>query len=244
MRRAKDDDRGSTFVIEIPLLKDTKLDPSKIAKDLLRAKCHIEGFAYVAFFCYGHFKMLLNHNDKKFHMELMNMKIYELFESTGIISVGKDNVATASGELASWFTVDFAKQVADQIVQAAQPLVDAVDKKKKEDCNGIVGFVKCGVLDLAKSVVGAAADGVAFIIENVGKLVTDIFTLKTAKFELTLDLDSGKDTTSLELDLSVRVLGKDKSGKVTVDLKDLQSAAVDIAKKFASEIFTEAEKMR
>jgi len=120
-------------------------------------------------------------------------------------------------------------------------LVDLVEKQKA-NCGGIWGAITCGLLDAAKAVVGGAAEGVAFIVEHAGKLVSEIFTLKTAKFELTLDANSGKDT-RLELDLAVTVLGKDKSAKATVDLSDLQNAAI-VAKTFGPEIFAESERQQ
>jgi len=244
LRRAKEDYRGATFAIHLPLLENTKLDPSAIGKDMLRARSHIEGYAYVALFCYGHFKMLINDDNKKFHMEFTNMKIFDLVDATGIVSVGKDNVATASGELKSWFTKEFAEKVAGEITNVAQPLVDLVEKEKqKNNCGTIWGAITCGFLDAAKAVIGGAAEGVAYIVEHAGKLVTEIFTLKTAKFELTLDANSGKDT-RLELDFAVTVFGKDKSAKATVDFSDLQSAAIDVAKMFAPEIFAESEKQQ
>merc|ERR1711920_419530 len=244
LRRAKGDHRGATFAIHLPLLENTKLSPSAIGKDMLRARGHMEGYAYVALFCYGHFKMLMNHLGKKFHMEFTKLKIFDLVDATGIISVGKDNVVTASGELKSWFTKEFAEKVAEEITNVAQPLADLVEKEKqKNNCGGIVGAIGCGLLDVAKAVIGGAAEGVAFIVEHVGKLVSEIFTLKTAEFEVTLDANSGNDT-RLELDFAVTVLGKDKSAKATVDLSDLHNAAIDVAKMFAPEIFAESERQK
>jgi len=243
LRRAKDDDRGSIFAIHLPLLENTKLDPSAVAKDLLRARGHVEGYAYVALFCYGHFKLLMNDANKKFHMEFMNAKIFNLVDATVIISVGKDNVITASGELKSWFKEEFSKKVANEIKNVAQPLVDLVEKEKQKCAGNILGAIICGLLDLANQFLGAAAEGVNYIAEHGGALVSEIFTLKTAKFELTLDADTGKDS-RLELDFAVKVLGQEKSAKATVDLSDLKKSAVDVAKTFTPEMFAQSQQIR
>jgi len=248
------DDRGPIFAVKLPLLDGTKFDPTQIKKDFMESKVHIEGFAYVAVFCWGHFRLKANHGPNKFELAIEKMKIANLFVARGELIVDKQDVVKAKGALDSLFDKDFSKMVSEAIADAAKPLEDALKKKQNElkaecdDCEKknalekpICTIEKCWFADLVKlgkEVIGGAADAVKFILDKAA----EIFTLHEASFETIVDASSDA-STKLSLMLKATVFGKNIDNSVEVNLSQLKDAAQDVAKLVAPEIFAEKFKL-
>merc|ERR550532_1020696 len=196
-RSKEDSTNGPIFSLQLPVDVDTlNLDPAVIGSDLLTStKVQIEGYAFVAGFCYGSVKLFINKEGSKFYFEYSKMYLFNTFTASGIAKVTDSNEVHASGWLGTWFTADFAEKVASKIKDAAEPFIEdvtnAINSKKSEcallqlkplidACEAIIGRVSF-LTDLA---IGKAANAAYFIVKNIG---AKIFEIKKAGFDVRVD---------------------------------------------------------
>jgi len=121
------------------------------------------------------------------------------------------------------------------------------NKKKKCDslgpissvCSGLISAAQ-GVLDAVGAALGGALDAVAFLVEQAGDILTKIFQLHEASFDLVVQ-PNDPGNSCLDLKLKVTVLGENVDETVNVCLDDVQKEIEKLARKFAKSIFAEID---
>jgi len=251
--RESNDGKGPIFKFKVPVLQG---QPVEIKKDIMSSMVHIEGSVYVTLFCWGSFRLHINHEGHLFHMHIETMRLFDIATMTGNVTVENDATTRVYGNMKSWFSTELIDQISEEIKNAAKPFTDKIiqeEEKCKDYCSltsGSTDLVKCGecqlngVINSIKEWIGEAFEGASFIVSQVLKGLASIFELHECSFDTLVD-PNNLDTAYVKAKLHATVLGKQVGPyEIDVNFKDLKATALAIAKKVAPGIFDEAARKR